>query len=230
MSDYRDSRHADVSYFSQFKHAFDVIGDEIITNNAKALTQAGENLKNNLRQQTLHAVKYGLGQNLANAWQMKKGPSDLRAWQPGVLVYSKAPIIHAAFNYGGIVRANSAKYLAIPTKYVPPQLAMKTNNDEKNGAKKSSLPELVEQWFGRKLVFVKGRNGKPDVLFMPMAVMAKKSGRGYKAATKRRINQGRDVHSLPMFILVKQAIHIKRLDIEAAEKDAINELIRLLEK
>ncbi len=216
---------ATLDKFTSFAAAFDAIGGDIIGAVGDAMIQSATNLRDELRDQTRRA---GLGRGLEKAWRLTLYPKDMRAYSPAALVHSSAPLIHDAYNYGGIVTAHNAKYLAIPTKYVPGKLAMQTNSLRKNGPETKSLPALVEQWFGRKLEFVKGKNGANDRLVMPAAVMAK-SGRGYKAATKRRVKGNKaEVLSLPMFTLVKQVTHVKKLDLEGAFSAAGNEFARLL--
>jgi hypothetical protein len=158
-----------------------------------AIVDYGTKLKQELRDDTTEG---GLGEGVANAWQLKE--YDNAAGAPAVLVYSKAPLIVTAF--GGdttIVPKDGHLWLAIPTDNVP-----------RIGNKRMS-PVDVEARFGQPLIFKPGRSG---VALAFVSVVPAKSGKGFRAATKGRAVQGRKAQLVLMFVMVRQVHLRKRLN------------------
>src|SRR5690349_13228287 len=72
-------------------------------------------VKNDLRAQVVSA---GLGQRLANAWRANFYPTGKSIKAAGFL-FSKAPNLMYAFNYGAVIKSNKGFFLAIPTDAAP---------------------------------------------------------------------------------------------------------------
>lgn len=172
-----------------------------------AVRDAGASLQEALRGQVRAA---GLGKKLENAWRMETYPKGGKVTlHPAALVYSKATKLHAAYNAGGLIRRKNGQYLAIPTENVP-------NRAGSFGKRKPMTPVEVEAAFNHDLQFVATKSG--GILTMPV-VRGRKAGT-LRAATKRRVQQGRKVEMVVMFWLIKQARIKKVLDIESAAAEA----------
>lgn len=170
----------------------------------KGLHKAANSLKAVLRQQVSGA---GLGRKVGNAWRNQF--YENQRIDAAALVYSKAPEIHRAFNYGVTIRARGGKYLAIPAKV---QKVGRFRRGVRNAG---------------KLKFIPGQNGKN-----PLLVSEKKSTRKkvYGSDRKRRKpGQGLAPRTFAQrykveFILVPQTTLKKLLDVERAEQRILNAL------
>lgn len=140
-----------------------------------------------------------LGDRLANAWRADIYPksASARTHAPAVQIYTKAPKIMEAFSQATTIVARNAKMLAIPTENVP-----------RRGNKRLT-PVEVEAQFNQDLIIKKSPSAH-GVFLAFVNVIASKSRRGYRIATKRRRLQGRAPKLVLMFIFVKQ-VGLKKL-------------------
>ncbi len=161
---------------------------------------ATNGLKSDLRQQTAGS---GLGQGVANAWRAKFYPTGKSIKAAG-FVYSKAPNIIYAFNFGVKIRSGRGVFLAIPTAAAP-----KRGDD----GKRINPANFPEGRFG-KLRFV-FRPGRVSLLVADdlRARTGKRGGFARASETARR--SGRGVTTVVMFTLVPQVSLRKRLDIDS---------------
>lgn len=163
--------------------------------NISAATEAAEGLVRSLRQQVVAA---GMGQRLANTWRMKVYPEGGRtSLEPSIVVWTKAPKIIDAFSRGAsILPTGGRRYVAIPTKNVPPAL-----HGRRARGQRLMTPEEVEVAFNQDLVIRRGRHG--HLLAFVQVVEGKSVRRpGLRRATPRRLAQGRQVKLVLMFTLV----------------------------
>ncbi len=157
-------------------------------------------VKTDLRQQV---VASGLGQRIANAWRAKFYPAGKSLNAAGFL-FTKAPAIIAAFNFGVTIKSSKGFFLAIPTSAAPKRGT--------NG-KRISPSNFPENSLG-KLRFVY-RPGKISLLVVDdLRARTGKRG-GFAKASESALHSGRGITTVVMFFLVPQVSLKKRLDIDS---------------
>lgn len=157
-------------------------------------------IQNELRQQVASA---GLGQAVANAWRSKTYPSG-KSLKAAGFIYTKAPNIIYAFDYGVTIKSNKGFFLAIPTPAAP-----RRGNDGKR-INPSNFPESS---LGR-LRFVY-RSGALSLLVVDdLRARGGKRG-GFGRASDSAISKQRGVATVVMFFLTPTATMKKKLDMEA---------------
>lgn len=171
-----------------------------------AMTRATDQLKALLRDQVVSA---GLGTRVANAWRGDTYPKGRDSLNAASYVWSKAPQIHSAFDEGALISRGGGLWLAIPTDNVP------RVSSGGRGSGRPATPQQVEEQFNQDLKLVKDPN-RPGLAYLVVNVVQAKNRRGWRRATDKRLQQGRNVESVIMFYLVRQVRLPKRLDIDAA--------------
>ena len=152
-----------------------------------------------LRQQVVSA---GLSDRVAKSWRAKFYPSGKSIKAAG-FIYTKAPNIIYAFNYGAVIKSSKGAFLAIPTASAP-----KRGTDGKR-INPSNFPEGS---LG-KLRFVY-RVGAVSLLVADN-LRAKTGVRGgFGKASSSAVAKGQ-VATVVMFFLVPQVTMKKKLDIDA---------------
>lgn len=183
-----------------------------------AMDEAGQGLKNAYRQDIVGA---GLGRRLANTWRHKRYPAKGKSLKAAALVYNNAPEIVEAHAAGVTIRANSAKFLAIPTENAP-----KLGRDRVA----ISPTDWPTHRYG-PLRFVKTKRGG---LLVVDGVRVTAKGRvskirGRKATkTKGAYSSLTGRATVVMFVLVRQVRLRKRLDLDGPARvwlDRVPELI-----
>lgn len=154
--------------------------------------QVAERLKSDWRSQITRA---GLGRKLSNSIRSKSYPERGHSLNAAALVWSKAPKIISAHDEGAVIRSRNNFFLAIPTEAA---------GKGRGGARLT--PGEWESRRGIKLRFVY-RRGQPSLL----VAEARLSARGQ--ATRSRSKTGRNVSTVPIFILVPQVKLRKRLNL-----------------
>lgn len=158
-------------------------------------------IKADLRAQVMSA---GLGEKVANAWRANFYPTGKSIDAAGFL-FTKAPSIIAAFNYGVTIKSNKGFFLAIPTPAAP-----KRGTDGKR-INPSHFPEAS---LG-KLRFVY-RPGKISLLVVDDLRASTGKRGGFRRASDSALAKGRGITTVVMFLLVPQVSMKKKLDIDAA--------------
>jgi hypothetical protein len=138
-----------------------------------SVKKASKYFQNDLRRQT---KKAGLGSGVEKAWRRTLYPSRGRSMKQASLVFSKSKRIHEAFEKGGTVRANKAKWLVIPL-----DAAVKRAFDKSMEKSKSSQPRRYAntnaahyalerltfvQYEHDKALLVEKKNGKSIAYFL----------------------------------------------------------------
>ena len=157
-------------------------------------------VKTDLRAQVMSA---GLGQRLANAWRSNLYPKGKSINAAGYL-FSKAPDIIYAFNYGATIKSNKGFFLAIPTPAAP-----KRGTD----GKRINPTNFPESGLG-KLRFVY-RPGAVSLLVVDDLRARTGVRGGFARASDKNIVKQRGVTTVVMFFLVPQVSMKKKLDIDA---------------
>lgn len=131
-----------------------------------------------------------LGDRVANAWRADIFPASasVHTHAPAVFVYSKAPKIVTAFGDATTLRAKNGIYMAIPTDATPRR------------GRRYATPVEVEAMYNQDLIMIHGR-GQQILAFVE--VVAAKNRRGFRRATPRRLEQGRGVQMVLMFVMVR---------------------------
>ena len=164
MATLRLAAHIDGNLRQMLNTRADEIGE--------ALRSAVENAATSLRQELRDQVRQaGLGDGLANAWQLTVFPqSSRKSWRPAGLVYSKATRLHAAFNMGGVISARNAQWLAIP---LPPAIDLglatdaRQNKDAQNRAanrKWSNVDAAIDMFGELRFVSIGGASASKALL------------------------------------------------------------------
>lgn len=169
-----------------------------------AIEQAVEGAKRDIRALVEAA---GLGRRLPRAIRGVVYPKSGLAMRPAgeIHVDSKSAIrIFDAFLNGTEIKGRQGQHLAIPTENVP--------RVGRGGGTPMSPAEVVAA-FGPLRSIPTGNRRAPFVLAV-QAVEAR-SGRGYRRATGRRLQQGRAAQLTVMFVLVDKVMLPKRLDPDA---------------
>ena len=171
--------------------------ESAVTAGVKEVT---DGVKNDLRAQTSSA---GLGQGVANAWRAKVYPSGKSINAAG-FIFTKAPTIIYAFNFGVTIKSSKGFFLAIPTPAAP-----KRGTD----GKRINPSNFPESGLG-KLRFVY-RPGKISLLVVDdLRARTGKRG-GFAKASDSALAKGRGIATAVMFLLVPQVTMKKKLDIES---------------
>ena len=166
-----------------------------------AMHEIGEGLCEDLRQDV---IKAGLGRKLANTWRFKVYPNGRISLDPASLIWSKAPKLLDAFDRNpNIVPVNGGQMLAIPTRNTP--------NKHRKGGAVPMTPVEVEALYNQDLILRPGRLGH---YYAFVNVVAGRSGRGFRQATRGRVAQGRKADLVLMFVMVKSVRPGKRVDIQ----------------
>lgn len=164
-------------------------GEKAVTSTMRSV--AGE-LKRDWRQQVVGA---GLGRKLGNAVRSAAYPRSTNSMGAASMVWTKAPKITAAHEAGAVIRSRTGSFLAIPTEAA---------GKGRGGARLT--PEDWERRRGVKLRFVY-RRGRPSLLVAESRLNARGT------AVRSRSKTGRNVATVPIFVLVPQVRLRKRLNL-----------------
>lgn len=194
----------------------------------RALRDAGRELKGDWRSQIVAA---GLGRNLAKSIREQSYPKRGVSLGAASAVWSKAPEIVMAHDKGGIIRAKSGRYLAIPTNY-------NRSSGRRSGNKPLVTPQKMAAM--KKWTYVlPTSDGRGLVWFMRVTEGASMSqtgritrrafvggmtlsGRGYGdvgSGRKSRVDAILQHGAVPMFVLLPQVRLSQRLDLK---RDAVH--------
>ncbi len=166
---------------------------------AAGIKEVTEGIRTDLKGQVSEA---GLGMGVANAWRAKYYQMGEVMKATG-FIYTRAPDIITAFNYGVTIRSEKGLYLAIPTPAAPKK--------GENG-KRINPMNFPESSLGR-LRFVY-RPGNISLLVVDdLRARTGKRG-GFARASASAITKQRGVTTVVMFILVRQVSMKKKLDSE----------------
>jgi len=157
-----------------------------------AMREAGTGLKTAWRAQITGA---GLGRRLANSIRSQTYPKSGDSLSAAALVWSQAPVILRAHDTGPLIRSKDGFWLAIPTAAAG-----------KSARGGRITPGEWERRQGLKLRFVYRRRG-PSLL----VAEGRLNSRGLGVASKSKT--GRNVATMPIFLLVPQVKLTKRLDL-----------------
>ncbi len=173
--------------------------ESAVTAGVKEVT---DGVKADLRDQVVSA---GLGQGVARAWQSKQYPQGKKSINAAGFIFSKAPEIIYAFNYGVVIKSSKGTFLAIPTPEAP-----KRGTD----GKRINPTNFPESGLG-KLRFVY-RPGKISLLVVDNLSARTGARGGFRQASASALGKGRGITTVVMFFLVPQVSMKKKLDIDAA--------------
>ncbi|ODN70216.1 DUF6441 family protein [Methylobrevis pamukkalensis] len=145
-------------------------------------------------------VSAGLGQRVANTWRSEVYPKRGRSMAPAGYIYSRASAIVSAFEEGATIRpVKGSVFLWLPTEHVP-----------RRGGRRLK-PEEVENSFNIDLDIVPSLT-RPGVYLAVLRAIRTKSRKGFRQAKRGELDAGKNVTSVPMFVLVRQVRLQRRLD------------------
>ena len=184
---------------------------------------ASKHLQNDLRGQVADA---GLGMGLEKAWRLQMYPTGRRTLRPAGLVYSKATALHRAFENGAVIRAEKARFLAIPMPAAEQMGFATTAISRKGGAvpgnqlrRASRVYALIAKLGAQNIRIVKLSNGRRMIVWVRGGSARKRTFRGRGTAQTVSAGQG-----VALFLLVPQVTITPRLDIAGAEVRAASDL------
>lgn len=192
--------------------------DELADAARQAVESASATLQNTLRAQVRDA---GLGEDLEKAWRREIYPrSNRKSTFPAALVYSKATRLHAAYNKGGVIRAQNTQWMVIPLPAAE-ELGFATDGKKRyRGGKRahySDLDAAIRRFGKLRPVYLKRG--------MIMLVADAHTGRSGSKIRYSKISEKRSANaSVPLFLLVKQVRIKKLLDIEGPSTLAMKQL------
>lgn len=166
-----------------------------------AIKDAGTGLKSAWRAQITGA---GLGARLARTIRSETYPKARPSLNAAALVWSKAPVIISAHDTGPLIRSRGGLWLAIPTEAAG-----------KGRGGKRPTPREWEARTGLTLRFIPRRRG-PSLL----VAEGRLNSRGRAVASRSKT--GRELTSLPIFLMVRQVRLRKRLDLAREAERAIS--------
>ncbi|TXB65731.1 hypothetical protein FQV27_16820 [Paracoccus aurantiacus] len=172
-------------------------GEKAVT---AAVKDAGIALRDDWRNQITRA---GLGPRVARTIRSATYPKGRDSLNAAAMVWSRAPAIVEAHNTGPLIRSADGFWLAIPTEAA--------GKSRRGG---HITPLEWEQRTGLRLRFIYRRTG-PSLLIAEARI--NKGGR----AVRSRSKTGRNVASVPIFLLVPQVRLRKRLDLEKPARAAL---------
>lgn len=165
--------------------------------------EATNGLKQELRGQITGA---GFSEKLAKTWRGEVYPKKPSLNAAG-FVWSKAPHIISAYARGAVIRSKKSRYLAIPLPAAG-----------KLARRKKMTPVLWEQKHNKKLVYVK-RKGRNNPILVAENMRARKGKRGgFGNASQTAMRKGKEVTTVPVFVLVPQVSIKKRFNVDASFK------------
>lgn len=154
------------------------------------------------------ATRSAVAGKLWRAWQSKVYPETGLADNPTSIIFPKGRNrtkgAITAYSEGAAIKGGYGQFLAIP---------LPAAGQRFTGRGKVPLtPGEWERRTGRRLRFVYRRN-RPSLLVADDSMISK-SGKGTRAATEKRVAAGRDVSTIPIFVLVPQVNIRARFSIE----------------
>ena len=176
--------------------------------------EASEGLKTELRAQIAGA---GLGPRLARTWRSEVYPKGAKSIRAAGLVFSKAPNIVRVYEEGAVIRSKRGFFLAIPTPAA----------GKFGDGRQKMNPGLWERMHGARLRFIYRRRGPSLLVADNLRARAGKRG-GFGKASATALRTGRNLATVPMFVLVPQVSFRKRLDVAGAARKWIGALPALV--
>jgi hypothetical protein len=209
-----------------------------------AVDATGKRVQARLREQVMAAGFKGGGRNVANAWRMRVYPRvPGRSLRPSAMVWSNMPNVVDAFERGARVTAKGGKYLAIPTGFNRVAGRRQSMAQRAAGGAAGVRVSTAEMVRARGQAFIIRSKGNPRVALWCLRVSeAQRRSRGGRitrevwAANRIQVGTGRGTVAglrptagralllergfVPMFILVREVQHKKRLDVASVRRDA----------
>ncbi len=169
---------------------------------------------------TLRADLRAAGLNgLEKTWQGELYPRKGLAWEPVLLLHSKAPVIVSAFDEGPTITPNGDGMLAIP---IPGGFA----EDFPNPKGPDTKVDYARQKFGDRLFVVPATSNRPAILAARL-VGQTKTGRLTARKKTKTGKYGKGTQTAMLFFLVPQVRLPKLLDIPGRFEEIERKLFEL---
>lgn len=166
----------------------------------KAADEASENVLTKLRLDVENSGLRG-AVRLKTTWRKKRYPERGDSLDPASWLYSKMPAVVEAFERGATVSSPSGLWLTIPNPDVWP-----VRSKRRKG--RTSMLDIAEARFG-PLRFIYRPGHKVHLLVADVRASQKKGG--FRKASARALKTGRDLATVVVFFVVKEARLARRL-------------------
>lgn len=214
-----------------------------------AVETTGKDLQGRLRAQAEGAQLRGGGRQMANAWRLKLYPAARarETFRPGGIIYSRMPKVVDAFETGARVTARGGKFLAIPTGYNR-VAGRRQSRTERGGGQASGVrvtPAQMKAAKGQSFIIrskknprvwlwclrvrgtsVTGRTGRVRQSLSVLGNVPVATGRGTVAGQRAALGRATVLKQgfVPMFLLMREVQHRKRLDVANVRREAASVL------
>lgn len=201
----------------------------------RAVEQTGRQVQDALRTQVRAAGFSDGGRAMANAWRLKTFPTaGVVTFHPAALVFSKMPEAVNAFDRGEPIVARNRKYLAFPTAYnarhgrrgAGGRAGVRVSSQDMMAAGGQAFVIPAKSSHGVYLWCLRvnearglKRRGRNRIrLFVGNATEVLTGHRkGQQEVAREVLARG----FVPMFVLVRQVVPRKRLDVDAVRDQAV---------
>lgn len=180
----------------------------------RAITEGVATTTNRVKvAQQRDAIKGGLGRRVAKSWRSNLYPKRGVSLGAAGTVRTKAPVLIRAFDEGAVIRSADGFWIAIPTPSAP-----KRGVDRKR-INPSNFPE--SRLGPLRFVY---RSSGVSLLVVDNQRLSKGKRGGYvKSRSKKALESGHGLSTVPMFFLVRQARLKKRLNSKAiADREVLH--------
>jgi hypothetical protein len=197
----------------------------------RALAYAATETQADLRRQARRTGFRDGGRALANAWRLRVFPAPgVETLHPAALIWSRMPDVAEAFDAGQPIRARHHRYLCWPTGYnaaggrrgAGGRGGMRITPAQMIGAGafviRSKRNPRVKLWCLPVRRGAGGKRGRIRVLVRAGTEVLTGRMKGRQARAREVLKQG----FVPMFVLVKEVMPGKRLDIAAARRRSVD--------
>lgn len=134
---------------------------------------------------------------MKTSWRRELYPAKGKSLSPAVWLYSNLPATVAAFEEGKTVRSPLGKWLTIPNPVLFPARTRRRQG-------RTSMLDIAEARFG-PLRFVIPRAGSPVAYLVATLRASQKHPGRFRRASERALRTGRDLATVIVFFLVRQA-------------------------
>ena len=201
----------------------------------RAVERTGRQVQEDLRAQVRSAGFKDGGRAMANAWRLKTFPAaGVVTFRPAALVFSKMPEAVQAFDRGEPIVARKRKYLAFPTGYNA--RGGRRSAGSRGGVRVTTQGMIAA---GSQAFILRAKSNRSVFLWCLRVNEArgmKRRGRnrlrlfvgdatevltGHRKGQQAMAREVLDRGFVPMFVLVRQVVPRKRLDVDAVRDHAV---------
>lgn len=161
----------------------------------QASDEASENVLTKMREDIAQSRLRGAAR-LRTTWRKKRYPASGDSLSPASWIYSKMPAVVIAFEDGATISSDSGRWLTIPNPAVWP-----VRSKRRKG--RTSMLDIAVARFG-PLRFVYRPGNRVALLVAEVRASQKHAGK-FRKASARALKTGRDLATIVVFFLVREA-------------------------